>query len=167
MSKTGWKQIERDAAVLVGAKRFWANAGQRTDVESPWFAVQVKNPKVMALAELERLVDEMTLIGADEGKIPLVVVKRSAKRPTPLMVLMPAEAFKGLVDQLWVSDMPPLLVSEIAMSMKTLLKVRPGMRVQVAEYVAKSKARSRKTKAQEQRANRKDSARGKKPCRMP
>ena len=63
------------------------------DVDSPHFVVQVKNPAKMSLAELERLVDEMTVKGVDEGKVPLVEVKRSAGRPTPLMVLMPAEAF--------------------------------------------------------------------------
>ena len=105
----------------------------------------------MALAELERLLDEMTVIGLDEGKVPLVVVKRSAKRPTPLMVLMPAEAFKALVDAIREAprgladgEIPPLDLGDIAASMKTVLKDRPGMRAQVAEYVAKSKARGKK-----------------------
>ena len=151
MSRTGWKAIERAAADLVGAKRFWSNAGQRLDVDSPWACIQVKNPKVMALAELERLLDEMTVIGIDEGLIPLVVVKRSVKRPTPLMVLMPAEAFKALVDAIREAprgladgEIPPLDLGDIAASMKTVLKDRPGMRAQVAEYVAKSKARGKK-----------------------
>src|SRR3990172_12040069 len=96
MSRTGWKQVERDAAALIGAKRHWANSGERVDADSPLFAQQAKNPKEMSLAELERLVEEMTLLGIDSGRIPMVVVKRSAGRPTPVLVVLPAEAWRLL-----------------------------------------------------------------------
>ena len=147
MARTTWKGVERDAAALVGAKRFWANAGSRLDVDSPHFAVQVKNPKTMALAELERLLDEMTLIGLDEGKIPLVVIKRSAKRPTPLMVLMTAEAFDFMRTTLIVqldADGYGDGFTKWCKTAVTKLKERPGMRAQVAEYVTKSKSRGKK-----------------------
>src|SRR3989304_1628117 len=71
MSRTGWKQIERNAAALIGAKRHWANAGEREDADSPYFAAQVKNTKQLPLEHLTCLVEEMTMRGIDAGKIPI------------------------------------------------------------------------------------------------
>lgn len=160
MSRSGWKAVERDAAELFGGRRCWANSGGRTDVEGepgkPFhFAVQVKNPKRMSLAELERLVDEMTLVGIDEGKVPAVYVKRSARAPTQPLVLVPACAFKILHDAfrarlaLLAPSEPggpaPDLRDVVRGWARANLCEYPGMRRRVADYVEKSKARARGT----------------------
>ena len=148
MARTTWKQVEREAAELIGAKRHWANAGEREDADSPHFACQVKNPKRLALPELERLVDEMTLRGVDHGKVPVVMVKRSAGAgvPTQMLVVLPAGAWK-MVSALfveWVTGVPNS--EHLATMVREHLKELPGMRKRVEEYVAKSKARGRKPK---------------------
>ena len=139
VSKTGWKQVEREAAALIGARRCWSNAGGREDADSAWFAQQVKNPARMSLAEVERLVEEMTVRGIDAGKIPMVVLKRAARRPTQMLVVLPAEAW-ALV---W-SMVPPRLTT-FPQTVRTYLRELPGMRKRVAAYVAASKARGRRT----------------------
>jgi len=155
MSRTGWKQVERDAAALIGAKRHWANSGERVDADSPLFAQQAKNPKEMPLAELERLVEEMTLLGIDSGRIPMVVVKRSAGRPTPTLVVLPAEAWL-IVRLLAGLDKPGLKAADgeaIAARyaklsfgglMRDYLHELPGARRRVAAYVEKSKRRGKR-----------------------
>ena len=75
-----WKQEEREAARLLGGKRFPANQGGRIDVHSPKYLCQVKHVKGCSLAELERLAVEMEGLGRREGKAGLVVVKRRAGR---------------------------------------------------------------------------------------
>ena len=139
MARTTWKGIERLAAAIFGAKRHWANAGERMDVDSPHFAVQVKNRRSLSLAELSDLVDEMTVEGIDKGKIPAVVVKYSCGRPTPLLVVMPAEAFQ-IVTRLYMEFVTGQHVDEDALHLKEL----PGMRKRVAEFVKKSMAKGRR-----------------------
>lgn len=143
MSRTGWKQIERDAAALFGAKRFWANAGEREDADSKQFAIQVKNPKSLSLAELTRLVEEMMIRGIDHGKIPVVIVKQSARRPTPTLVVLPAAAWRLLWDMFSaiVAGLAPNTLEELV---RGNIRETPGMRKRVGAYVEKSKKRSRR-----------------------
>jgi len=98
MSRTNWKQVERDAAALFGARRFPANMGGRLDFEGPLFVGQVKNPRVLSLAAIERLAIEMTLAGARHDKTGVVVVKRSAGAgvPTPFLVVMTQASWNDL-----------------------------------------------------------------------
>jgi hypothetical protein len=90
VSRTNWKQVERDAAKHFGATRFPANMGGRLDFEGPDFIGQVKNLKVCSLAALEKLANEMLFAGVMKEKAGVVVVKRSAGagRETPFLVLM-------------------------------------------------------------------------------
>ena len=137
MSRTGWKQVERDFAAAIGAKRCWANSGEREDTDSPLFAAQVKNPKAMSLAEITRLVEEMTVRGIDSGKLPVVGVKLSARRPTPLLAVVPVEVLKMLVIR---AELEPVVKAFAALELRDL----PGMRERVAAYVRKSKKRVRR-----------------------
>lgn len=148
MSRTGWKQIERDAAALINAKRHWANIGEREDAASDRFAMQVKNPKTLSLAELTRLIEEMTIRGIDHGKIPIVVVKQSARRPTPLLVVLPAAAWTLLWDRglsTVVMDPSPNAFGDLV---RQDIRETPGLRKRVAEFVEKSKRRSRRRHAE-------------------
>jgi len=104
VSRTNWKQIERDAASLFGLARFPANMGGRIDFgprhpQHAPFIGQVKNPKVQSLNVLTKLVEEMDAIAAKEAysysasdldgreHFGVVVVKLSNKRPTPKLVV--------------------------------------------------------------------------------
>ena len=142
MSKTGWKQVERDAADVLGAKRHWANAGERVDVDSPHWAAQVKNRRSLSLEELGMLVDEMTVAAIDAAKLPVVLVKQSCGRPTQLLAVVPASVLRALRVQFIEPALRenPDMVRALA---GAYLKELPGMRERVGRYVAKSKARGR------------------------
>lgn len=148
MSKTGWKQVERDAASAIGATRFWANAGEREDIDSPYFSAQVKNKKSLSLSELTLLVEEMTVRGVDQGKIPIVFVKQSCHRPTPLLVILPLGAWRIIADKFLAF----LVLEEkgkgreaVARAVKEYVCVLPGQRKRVERFVEKSKKRARST----------------------
>ena len=51
--------LERRVAKFLRGRRFWVGSGERIDVESPHFLVQCKKVKMMSLAELVRLAEEM------------------------------------------------------------------------------------------------------------
>ncbi len=93
-----WKQFERDVAKLLGGHRYAANSGGRVDVESSEYVAQVKHRKTMSVPELERWATEIEQIGAEKGKIGLVVVKRRAGRghPTKALVILTEAAFLAL-----------------------------------------------------------------------
>lgn len=99
MSRTNWKQIERDAAALCRGIRYPANMGGRIDVLSAHFVAQVKNPKVMSLAALEALAEEMEAAGHQQERFGVVIVKRSAGSgvKTPMLVVMTGDVFGRLV----------------------------------------------------------------------
>jgi hypothetical protein len=80
MPDRAWKAEERDAARLLGGKRYPGNSGGKIDVESPRYVAQVKHVARLSLAELERLAVEMEAEGRRRGKCGLVVVKRRAGR---------------------------------------------------------------------------------------
>jgi len=94
-----WKQEERNAARLLGGKRYPANSGGRVDVESPTLVVQVKHVQRLSLAQLEALAVEIEQIGAEKGKTGILVIKRRAGRghPTKALVILTEAAFLALV----------------------------------------------------------------------
>jgi len=98
VSKTGWKQAERDAAALFGGTRYPANMGMRVDVNSEFFAVQVKNVRRLPIKELVALTEEMQVEGRRSSRFPVVVIKPSvgAGRPTPYLVVMPGAGWQAL-----------------------------------------------------------------------
>ena len=98
MSRTKWKQRERDAAVIVGGKRYTANQGGDVDVESDGYVVQVKERRTLSLAALESLTVHIARVGQQKNKAGVVMVKRSAGRgtKTPWLVVMDAATFTFL-----------------------------------------------------------------------
>jgi hypothetical protein len=98
MADKPWKATERDVARHLGGERYPANSGGRVDVESPTLVVQVKHVQRLSLAQLEALATEIEQIGAEKGKIGLVVVKRRAGRghPTKALVILTEAAFLAL-----------------------------------------------------------------------
>ena len=98
MADKPWKQMERQAAKMIGGARYWANAGQDIDVESAAFVAQVKHVQTCSLAQLERLAVEAERQGVQKLKIGLVITKRRAGRgikTTPLVVMTEA-AFRSM-----------------------------------------------------------------------
>jgi|SRR3990167_2598000 len=145
MSRTGWKQVERNAAALIGAKRHWANAGEREDADSPYFAAQVKNTKQLPLDQLTCLVEEMIVLGINTGRIPIVFVKQSARRPTPLLVVLPADAWFLLWKTFGLEDaVTTLSLDGLQQVVREIIKTSPGLRKRVAAFVEKSKKRGRR-----------------------
>ena len=98
MADKAWKATERDVARLLGGKRYPANTGGRVDVETDDVVAQVKHRKTMSVPELERWATEMEEIGAEKGKIGVVVVKRRAGRghPTRTLIILTEAAFLAL-----------------------------------------------------------------------
>ncbi len=98
MSDKHWKQFERDVARILGGERYPANSGGRIDVASDTYVAQVKHRKTMSVPELERWAVEMERLGAEKGKVGLVVVKRRAGRghPTKALVILTEDAFRAL-----------------------------------------------------------------------
>ena len=85
-----WKHEERAVARLLGGLRYPANSGGRVDVASARVLAQVKHVKTCSLASLEALAVEMERLGAERGKVGLVMVKRRAGvgTKTPRLVIM-------------------------------------------------------------------------------
>lgn len=104
MSRTNWKQVEREAAALFGTRRFPANMGGRLDFghAESWFVGQVKNPLRMSLAEIEALAMEMESAGFQSGRVGVLVVKRSAGTgvQTPRLIVMTDNAWLALMRRL-------------------------------------------------------------------
>ncbi len=96
MADKPWKAFERDCAALIGGKRFWANAGERLDVESDEFRGQCKLVQRLSLAELTALAEE---VAQDQEKFGVVFTKlRAGKgRQTPILVTMTAQTFSELL----------------------------------------------------------------------
>jgi hypothetical protein len=96
MSRTAWKQREREAAKLIGGRRHWANTGELVDCESDGLVCQVKERKTLSLAAAEALALEIERVASYRAKQGIVMVKRSAGRgrPTPWLVIMTAGTFR-------------------------------------------------------------------------
>ncbi len=102
MADKHWKQFEREVARLLGGERYPANSGGRIDVASDTYVAQVKHRKTMSVPELERWAVEMERLGAEKGKVGLVVVQRRAGRghPTKALVILTEDAFRALAPPL-------------------------------------------------------------------
>lgn len=98
MSRTNWKQREREAAALIGGMRYTANQGGDVDCESGGYCVQVKERKTLSLAKLEALAQHIERVATQRNKAGLVMVKRSAGRgtPTPFLIVMTEATFRYL-----------------------------------------------------------------------
>ena len=112
MSRTNWKQRERDAAKIIGGKRYPANQGGLIDCESDAYCVQVKERRTLSLAALETLAVENERVATQKQKAGLVMVKRSAGRgrPTPWLIVMTEATFRHLNGSL---PTDPVALSEL------------------------------------------------------
>lgn len=110
MPDRAWKQLERDAANLIGpgGKRFWANSGERLDIESDYFLGQCKLVKTLSLSALTKLAVEVQGDGDKKGKFGVVVTKLRAGKgnKTPILVTMTADEFAHIVRGLTDPSMP-------------------------------------------------------------
>jgi hypothetical protein len=95
---SAWKQFEREAALLIDGKRFWANAGERLDVEGPWMIGQCKLVKTMSLNALTKLAEEMT--GQNKIGAVFVKVRRGCGQVSAPLVVMTFSEFRRLME-LW------------------------------------------------------------------
>ena len=98
MSGTAWKRTEREAAALIGGRRYWANSGEQVDCESSWALAQVKHVKACSLAALEALALEAERLGQQRTKVGLVVIRRRGGRGanTPRLVVMTENQFRQM-----------------------------------------------------------------------
>jgi hypothetical protein len=98
MSRTRWKHREREAATIIGGKRYTANQGGFTDCESDVYCVQVKELRTLSLAALEALTVEIDRVATQKTKHGLFMVKRSAGRGrmTPWLIVMTEGTFRAL-----------------------------------------------------------------------
>lgn len=97
-SSTSWKQLERDVAKLVNGARYPANTGDRIDVESNQYVIQVKERKSLSLEVLTQLVEEMEQIGKAKGKRGLVAakVRRGRGKASPILIIQSADQWKDI-----------------------------------------------------------------------
>ena len=97
MSSQQWKQTERDVGLIVGGTRYPANSGDRVDIETPLYVVQVKERKALSLEILTQLVEEMESIGKQRSKKGLVAVKvcRGKGRASPILIVQSATQWKA------------------------------------------------------------------------
>jgi hypothetical protein len=98
MSRTNWKHRERQAATMLGGRRYPASTGGPIDVESAGVVGQVKERKRASLAQLEAWAGEIARVGDQKQKAGVVMVKRSAGRgvPTPWLVVMTEDVWRFL-----------------------------------------------------------------------
>src|SRR5262249_16617296 len=98
VSDRHWKAFERDMATLFGGRRFWANAGERLDVESPTVLAQCKHVKRLSLESLTRLAEEMEQTALPRFKAGGVAVKirRGHGRGSPALVVMTEAVWRAL-----------------------------------------------------------------------
>jgi len=92
-----WKAFEREAAKLIGGKRYWSNSGEKYDIESELFLGQCKHVQRLSLTEMESLAhDAQENAGS---RIGIVVVKRRAGkgRNTHALVILDERAFRLLL----------------------------------------------------------------------
>lgn len=86
---TAWKDFERESAALLGGARFWANSGERSDLEARingvWVQGQCKLVKTLSLEALTKL--------AEENDIVCVKVRRGRGRPSPALVVLTFETY--------------------------------------------------------------------------
>jgi len=85
-----WKQMERDAAALIGGARYWANSGESIDFESPNLVGQAKLVRVLSLEKLTQLAEQAQRDGETKHKAGVVAVKvrRGKGRESPMLMVM-------------------------------------------------------------------------------
>ncbi len=90
MADKAWKQFERDVASLLGGTRFWANSGERLDVESSSAIAQCKLVRVMSLEKLSQLAEEVERMAEPKFKAGVVAVKvrRGSGRKSPMLLVV-------------------------------------------------------------------------------
>jgi hypothetical protein len=97
MADRPWKRFEREAAALIGARRFWANSGEALDCEGPTALAQCKYVRRMSLAELEGLAEAVERQAEPKFKAGVVIVRRSGRgRKRPTLVVMTASVWRLL-----------------------------------------------------------------------
>jgi hypothetical protein len=102
MARTSWKRRERQAAAMIGGRRYAANQGGAVDCESATVCAQVKERKNLSLAQIERLALEIERVGRQKLKPGVVMLKRSAGRgiETPWIIAMTASVYRELNGEL-------------------------------------------------------------------
>lgn len=100
MSDRAWKAFERAAAAALGAKRFWANAGERVDFEGEHVVGQCKLVQRLSLEELTCLAEEVDQLAAAKGKVGVVAVKvrRGSGSPSPMLIVLTEGSLGRCVD---------------------------------------------------------------------
>jgi hypothetical protein len=98
MADKPFKQFERAAAALFGGRRHWANSGQRLDFESATALGQCKLVKVLSLAALSALAEEVAREALPKQKAGVVCVKlRKGKgRASPMLVVCTADVWRAM-----------------------------------------------------------------------
>lgn len=98
MSDQPFKAFEREVAALLGGRRFWANSGERLDVESPSAIAQCKLVKRLSLADLTALAEEVERAAAPQFKAGIVAVKlrRGAGRKSPVLLVVTADTWRRM-----------------------------------------------------------------------
>ena len=87
---SAWKAFERDVARLIGGRRYWANSGERVDVESATVLAQCKLVQRMSLEALTQLAEQAARDGQARRKPGVVAIKvrRGRGRPSPMLLVM-------------------------------------------------------------------------------
>jgi hypothetical protein len=98
MGDKAWKQFERDVGDLLGGRRFWANSGERFDVESDSAIAQCKLVKRMSLSELTALAEEVEREAAPKFKAGVVAVKlrRGSGNKSPLLLVVTEQTWRRM-----------------------------------------------------------------------
>lgn len=92
---SAWKQFERESAHLIDGKRYWANSGERLDVEGPWMIGQCKLVKNLSLNALTILAEEMT--GLPKVGAVFTKVRRGCGQVSAPLVVMTFDEFRRLM----------------------------------------------------------------------
>lgn len=110
MSRTWWKNREREASKIIGGRRYPANTGSAIDCESDSYCVQVKERGALSLTKLETLAVEIERVASQKPipKLGLVMVKRSAGRgvKTPWLIVMTEGVFREMTGRLPTDPVP-------------------------------------------------------------
>lgn len=99
MSRTRWKHREREAARLIGGRRYPANVGGRVDVESEGYVGTVKDVGRLSLAALEALTVEIEQIGRSRvpPKLGVLMVRRSVQGiKTPWLCIVTEAGWRNI-----------------------------------------------------------------------
>jgi hypothetical protein len=96
---SGWKQFERDAAALIGGRRYWSNSGAALDCEGPTCVAQCKYVRTLSLAKLGELAEQVEREAAPKFKAGVVIVKQSGNkggRRSPTLVVMTETTWRAM-----------------------------------------------------------------------